>query len=61
MDPMPPSAGLTPTPATPGPDTDIEQNKDMAALSYAWILSVIIFFARKDSPFTRSRGWCSFF
>ncbi len=25
----------------------------MAALSYVWILSVILFFARKDSPFIR--------
>ncbi len=32
---------------------DIKDNKDMAALSYVWILSVILFFARKDSPFIR--------
>lgn len=32
---------------------DIATNKDMAALSYVWILSVILFFARKDSPFIR--------
>lgn len=44
----------TPTPAPVPPlKNDIEENKDIAALSYAWILSVIIYFFKKDSPFVR--------
>lgn len=34
-------------------NTDIEQNRDMAALSYAWILSVFVYVSRKDSTFVR--------
>ncbi len=30
---------------------DIRMNKDIAAFSYAWIMSVIIYIARKDSRF----------
>ena len=30
---------------------DIERNKDVAAMSYLWILSVVVLYARKDSPF----------
>ena len=32
---------------------DIAANKDSAALSYAWILAVFIFFWKKDSPYVR--------
>lgn len=32
---------------------DVEENKDLAALSYFWILSVIVYFIKKDSPFIR--------
>lgn len=44
----------------PAPDTkavsgerDIQENKDIAALSYVWILSVVVYFAKKNSPFVR--------
>lgn len=32
---------------------DVEENKDIAALSYVWVLSVAVFFLKKDSPFVR--------
>lgn len=32
---------------------DIRMNKDIAALSYVWVLSVIVYAARYDSPFIR--------
>lgn len=32
---------------------DIRMNKDIAAFSYVWIMSVIIYIARKDSRFIR--------
>jgi len=32
---------------------DIEKNKDVAAMSYVWILSVVVLYARKDSPFVQ--------
>lgn len=32
---------------------DIRLNKDVAAFSYIWIMSVVIYAARKDSPFIR--------
>ncbi len=32
---------------------DIRTNKDVAAFSYVWIMSVVIYIARKDSPFIR--------
>jgi uncharacterized membrane protein len=32
---------------------DIEKNKDVAALSYLWILSVVVLDARRDSPFVQ--------
>lgn len=35
------------------PMDDVEENKDMAALSYAWILSLVVFFTRRNSPFVR--------
>ncbi|TSC79631.1 MAG: hypothetical protein G01um101425_562 [Candidatus Peregrinibacteria bacterium Gr01-1014_25] len=35
------------------PDHDIERNKDVAALSYAWVLSVIMLVLRWKSPFVR--------
>ena len=49
QNPPPPSAA-----PAPGSDThDIEQNKDIAAFSYLWIMSVIVFFLRRNSPFVR--------
>lgn len=32
---------------------DLEANKDVAALSYIWILSIFLYFLKKDSPFVR--------
>jgi uncharacterized membrane protein len=32
---------------------DIKKNKDLAALSYLWLFSLIILLARRDSPFIR--------
>ncbi len=32
---------------------DIEENKDIAAFSYLWIMSVVVFFLKKQSPFVR--------
>lgn len=34
-------------------DQDIRDNKDIAALSYLWIVSVILFFWKRNSPFVR--------
>lgn len=36
---------------TPEQKMDIEKNKDVAAMSYLWILSVAVLYARRDSPF----------
>ena len=30
---------------------DVNKNKDVAAMSYIWILSVVVLYARRDSPF----------
>lgn len=30
---------------------DVGENKDLAALSYAWIMSVVLLFSKKQSPF----------
>lgn len=43
----------TPPPAETPAQKDIRLNKDMAAFSYIWIMSVIIYFARRDSPFVQ--------
>lgn len=32
---------------------DIRLHKDVAAFSYIWVMSVVVFFARKDSKFAR--------
>lgn len=29
----------------------MKQNKDIAAFSYIWIMSILVYFGRKDSPF----------
>ncbi len=45
-----------PPPAAPAPVSDkedIEKNKDIAAFSYLWIMSVVVFFLRRNSPFVR--------
>lgn len=36
---------------TPEQQEDIAKNKDVAAISYLWILSVVVLYARRDSPF----------
>ncbi|MSR67508.1 hypothetical protein EXS65_01610 [Candidatus Peribacteria bacterium] len=42
------------TPPNETPEqADIRINKDVAAFSYVWIMSVIIYFSRKDSSFIR--------
>ncbi len=38
------------SPETPD-SIDIQKNKDIAAFSYIWIMSVLIYFSRKDSKF----------
>lgn len=43
----------TPTPARPLSNNDVEQNKDMAALGYVWVLSLFVYILKKDSPFVR--------
>ncbi|HEC20931.1 MAG TPA: hypothetical protein ENI70_00250, partial [Candidatus Peregrinibacteria bacterium] len=42
-----------PTHITPGLKKDIEVNKSIAALSYCWIMSVIIYALHRESPFVR--------
>jgi uncharacterized membrane protein len=34
-------------------EEDIQKNKDLAALSYMWLFSVVVILARRDSPFIR--------
>lgn len=43
-----------PAPVLPAlQDSDIADNKDIAALGYMWVLSVFVYFYRKNSPFVR--------
>lgn len=43
-----------PAPATPATqDSDIVENKDIAALGYIWVLSLFVYFYRRNSPFVR--------
>ncbi len=44
---------ITPEIVQSTPSDDVEENKDIAALSYAWILSIVVFFTRRNSPFVR--------
>lgn len=37
----------------PGGDKDVEENKVMAAISYLWIVSLIILLVKKESPFAK--------
>jgi uncharacterized membrane protein len=44
------------TPAQPAPmsgGSDVEKNKGLAALSYLWILSLVMLLVKKDSPFVQ--------
>lgn len=39
---------------TPNRDmNDVAENKDLAALSYVWILSLVVFFTKGSSPFAQ--------
>lgn len=56
----PPTPEQTPPPTPPAapvvpltPEEDIAKNKDLAALSYLWILSLVVYWTRKDSPFAQ--------
>ena len=40
-------------PLTPEQKADVEKNKDVAAMSYLWIISVVVLYARRDSPFVQ--------
>ena len=50
---------ISPQQALPAPGTtdseksDIEQNKDIAAFSYLWVMSVVVYFLKRKSPFVR--------
>lgn len=49
----PQRVGPSDFPLTPEQITDIQQNKDIAALSYLWLLSIVIQRNRRDSPFVQ--------
>jgi uncharacterized membrane protein len=40
----------TPPPTT---DNDVAENKDLAAFSYLWVMSVVVFIFKRHSPFVR--------
>ena len=40
-------------PAPPRDPKDVADNKDLAALSYVWVASVIVLFAKRDSAFAQ--------
>ena len=40
-------------PQAPPKKDDITENKDLAAFSYLWVMSVFVYLARKKSPFVR--------
>ncbi len=50
QNPPPPQQAAT---APDSDKTDIEQNKDVAAFSYLWIMSVVVYFLKRKSPFVR--------
>lgn len=41
------------TPPQPGSNKDVEENKVLAAISYLWIISLIILLVKKESPFAK--------
>jgi uncharacterized membrane protein len=57
MDQIPqptPQQPLAPAPSVMQEDRrDIDENKDIAALGYVWILSVFVYIFRHNSPFVR--------
>ncbi len=40
-------------PVPPHDPKDVADNKDLAALGYVWVLSLVVLFARRDSPFVQ--------
>ncbi len=55
-DEMPPTEAqkvATPPAVSQSTEVDVEENKDIAAFSYLWVMSVIVYFLKKDSPFVR--------
>ncbi len=46
----------TQTPPAADEAHDIEQNKDIAAFGYLWVMSVIVYFLKRNSPFVRWHG-----
>ncbi len=55
--PAPDQTPPSPPPVAPvvplTPEEDIAKNKDLAALSYLWILSLVVYWTRRDSPFAQ--------
>lgn len=51
--PVSPNEPPKPVPVPLSPERDIEENKDLAAFSYLWIMSVIVYFLKRESPFVR--------
>lgn len=47
-----PENTTTSTP-TPGKDKDVEENKTFAAVSYLWIVSIVILLTKGDSKFAK--------
>jgi uncharacterized membrane protein len=47
MDPIPQ------TPVAPNPADDVQKNKVLAAISYIFIVSLIVLLVKKDSPFAQ--------
>lgn len=46
-----PAAAAQGTPSSELSADDVKQNKDVAALSYVWVLSVFVYFSKRSSPF----------
>lgn len=44
---------MTPTPKSTTNQKDIDTNRVMAALSYVWVVSLIMLLIKKDSPFVQ--------
>jgi|GEM_PF-630430 len=42
-----------PIQTTPPVDTDVHENKDIAALGYVWILAIVVYASKKHSSFAR--------
>lgn len=53
MDQQPSPMAEAPGPGSDPQEKDIEENKDIAALSYVWVLSVFVLIYRRDSAFVR--------